>query len=93
MSTSLAQKIRRVKLDSPRMERVLTQLQLARLANAEMCREGLSIKELAGRADLGESTVRRFIGMDGERSTIDPRSSTVRKIFEALGWHLTLVKQ
>lgn len=83
-----------VRLDSPRVTRILEHKHQCRLARNAMRESGLTVMEVARKADLGTTTVYRFMGLDSEdRNTREPRCSTVLRIFAVLGYDLALIQR
>lgn len=66
------------------------QARLARTAQREL---GLTVEQIAEKSDVAISTARRFLGLDGDRNTRDPRTSTTWKVFGTLGYSVVLRKE
>lgn len=73
---------------SPALTRLLDHMHRARLGRNALAQRNLTVTELAERTGLSYGTVLRFLGLDGERNTKDPRTSTTFKILHQLGWKL-----
>lgn len=84
MTTTLT----KARLGSDQVTRILDHLQRARLARAELTRLGLTVQDLAEKAQVHPKTALRFLGLAGETDTRDPRTSTTLKILSVLGWRL-----
>lgn len=82
--------LNKVKRDIGSISRLLEHHKQARLARKSMMLEGLTVEQLADKASLHKDTVYRFIGVNSNYATKDPRTSTTRKVFEALGYTIEL---
>jgi len=76
--------------ESKTIYRLPTQERRAQFIRKELRRAGISVKDLADAADLNYQTVAKYADLCGNwgTATVDPRTDTTRKIFNALGYDL-----
>lgn len=69
-----------------KMTRLLDHQARSRTARSAQRELGWTVEQVAAAAGVSLTTAYRFLGLDGERSTKDPRSSTTFRIMAALGY-------